>query len=124
MLDFFVLNPETKMLIRLYIMPTLFLLGSFILEVLGGKYQDNAFKNSMLADLSHFISTGLLWGSLAFMVLGLITFLYSSYRYWKWYNGDDSEICHVCGGMVTYKDGKYSPYYKCLGCGKNRSVYR
>jgi hypothetical protein len=124
MLDLFGLNPETRMFIRLYIRPILFLLVAFILEIMGDIFQDNAFNNPKLTELSHIISTVLLWGSLAFLFLCLLSFLHSTYRYWKWYNGNDAEICHVCGGMVTYKDGKYGPYYKCLGCGKNRSVYR
>jgi len=124
MLDWFGLSLETKMFIRLYIHPILFLLGALFFSIIGGDYQENVGKSSSPTAVDQAIDMISLWGSLLLLVLGVLTFLYSSYRYWKWYNGDDSENCYVCGGMVTYKDGKYGPYYKCLGCGKNRSEYR
>lgn len=124
MLDLFGFSLQAKMLIRLFIFPILFVLGALFLEILSGSSEDNIFKTSYLTGLSQFFYAGCLWLSLALFALFWITFFYASYRYWKWYNGDDTEICHVCGGMVTGKDGKYGSYYKCLACGTNRSSNR
>lgn len=123
MLDLFGLSLETKMFIRLYLCSFLLLLGALFLSVIGGDYQENA-EPTLLTGLNELFDMISLWGSLILLVLCLITFLFSSFRYWKWYKGDESEVCHVCGGMITDKDGKYGPYYKCLACGSNRSINR
>jgi len=121
MLDLFGFSLETKMFIRLYIRPFLLLLGALLFSIIDGDYQENVSKPSSPIAVDQVIDMISLWGSLLLLVLSCLTFLYSSFTYWKWYKGDETEVCHVCGGMITDKDGKYGLYSKCLACGTNRS---
>jgi hypothetical protein len=130
MLDLFGLTLKEKMVIRLFKMPIFLAIGTLFflfLEISVPEYQENSFKtpfSSLLIRLNQYIEMGYLWGSLIFSVLLCLSFLYSSYRYWKWDEGDDAEICRVCGGITAYREGRFGPYYKCMACGKNRSIYR
>lgn len=124
MLDLFGLSPETKMFIRLYILPILLLLGALFFSIIGVDFQENVGKSPFPTLLNQVIDMISLWGSLSLLVLCFLTFLYSSFRYWNWYKGNETEVCHVCGGMITDKNGQFGQYYKCLACGTNRSVNR
>jgi hypothetical protein len=130
MLDLLGFNLKEKMILRLYRVPIFFFIGTLFflfLEILVPEYQENSLNtplSPLLISLKQNIEMGCLWGSLIFTVLLCLSFLYSSYRYWKWYEGDNAETCRVCGGITTYRDGRFGPYYNCLACGKNRSIYR
>ncbi|MDD5277336.1 MAG: hypothetical protein PHR16_14805 [Methylovulum sp.] len=118
MLDLLGLNIETKMLIRLYALPILFLLGSLMLMVFTEERQENR----LLAGVFELLNNVALWLSLILFVLFVITGLYASFLYWRWRDGKFQEICHVCGGMVVEKYGRFGAYSKCLACSATHSI--
>ncbi|MBT9100240.1 hypothetical protein KFZ76_21305 [Methylovulum psychrotolerans] len=117
MLDLFGFNIETKMLIRLYALPILFLLGSLIVMTFIGEEQESR----LLAGVFELLNNVALWLSLILFVLFVITGLYASFLYWRWHDGKSQKICHVCGGMVVEKYGRFGAYSKCLACSTTHS---
>ena len=124
MLDLFGFSLQTKMLIRLYVLPTVLLLFSSLLLTQAETVQEIVKTATLLSVVGNLINTVMLWGSLLVLGVAVILFLYESLKLWHWYKGSDDEVCHVCTGMVSHRKGKYGPYYKCLACGSNRSVNR
>jgi hypothetical protein len=56
--------------------------------------------------------------------VSLAIFLYQALRLWRWRQGKGA-ICYVCECLLgRERDGRYGPYRKCLGCGKNHSLAR
>lgn len=48
--------------------------------------------------------------------------LYQLARLWRWTRGK-GVVCYVCGCLLgREREGRYGPYRKCLGCGKNHSL--
>jgi TRAP-type C4-dicarboxylate transport system permease small subunit len=124
MLDLFGLSLQSKMLVRLYALPILLVFGALIALIVHNNFQVNTAQLNALSVVNNLIYTGSWWASMVLLASFCITFLYSSFRLWQWDKGEDAETCHVCGGMAIDKNGKYGPYYKCLACGTNRSMYR
>ncbi|WP_431065702.1 hypothetical protein [Methylotuvimicrobium sp.] len=120
MLDLFGLSHQNKMLLRLYAMPLLFLVGTFIVLIA----EDILQAATATPYMFNVLYMALWWVSLLLLGVACITFLYSTFLLWKWDKGEAAEMCHICGGIVTDRNGKYGPYYKCLACGANRSMYR
>jgi|GEM_PF-1513081 hypothetical protein len=45
-------------------------------------------------------------------------------RYWRWTEGG-GDLCFVCTCLLgRERDGRFGPYRKCLGCGKNHALGR
>lgn len=48
--------------------------------------------------------------------------LYQFFGLWRWTRGK-GVVCYVCGCLLgREREGRYGPYRKCLGCGKNHSL--
>jgi len=122
MLDLLGLSNQSKMLVRLYALPAILMLFYFFLLTQADTAQDIAKTKNLLRVVSSFISNGLWWGSLISLGASTILFLYATFRLWQWGKGADVETCHSCGCMVSHKNGRYGPYYKCLACGSNKST--
>lgn len=51
----------------------------------------------------------------------LMVYAFQMYRYWRW-TRDERDVCFVCACLLgREREGRYGPYRKCLGCGKNHS---
>lgn len=51
--------------------------------------------------------------------LSLILFAIQGIRLWRWRLGKTDD-CFVCGCLLRQeREGRWGPYRKCLGCGKN-----
>ena len=56
--------------------------------------------------------------------VSLAIFLCQALRLWRWGQGKGAS-CYVCECLLgRERDGRYGPYRKCLGCGKNHSLAR
>lgn len=54
----------------------------------------------------------------------LLIYGFQMFRYWRWTLGE-GDVCFVCACLLgRERDGRYGPYRKCLGCGKNHAVGR
>jgi hypothetical protein len=52
----------------------------------------------------------------------LVLLIYYSIRVWRWEHGK-GDSCFVCGCLLgRERSGRWGPYRKCLGCGKNHSM--
>jgi hypothetical protein len=52
----------------------------------------------------------------------LVLLVYQSIRVWRWEHGK-GDGCFVCGCLLgRERSGRWGPYRKCLGCGKNHSL--
>lgn len=52
----------------------------------------------------------------------LALLVYQSIRVWRWEHGR-GDGCFVCGCLLgRERSGRWGPYSKCLGCGKNHSL--
>lgn len=128
-LGFFInLSNQTKMCIRLFMPAALLFISGLIIQYLG----DSAFQhvsstahtpNSVqFANVVGQILYYLDWFSLLVMTLALLVFIWQTYRLWQFENGKIDNCCHVCGGIVSEKHGRWGAYYKCLACSNNRSI--
>lgn len=51
----------------------------------------------------------------------IVTSVWQFVRIWRWTRGKGA-VCYVCGCLLAReRDGRYGPYRKCLGCGKNHA---
>jgi hypothetical protein len=56
------------------------------------------------------------------LVLSLLVYGFQTFRYWRWTLGE-GECCYVCGCLLgREREGRFGPYRRCLGCGKNHSL--
>jgi len=120
MLDLLGLSCEKKMFIRLFLQPMMFLVAACLVLFLGEIFYERTSQSVIGQQIAYCFS--LL--SIPLMVLGLITTLYSIYRWWKFMNAEDTNSCQACGGIVSEKHGKYGIYYKCLACSATHSFDR
>ncbi|EIO4088945.1 hypothetical protein ACN930_004863 [Vibrio parahaemolyticus] len=112
----------TMMLLRIYWFPAFMALGSILSAYVLKIYIPSNFSSSpMLKGLSIMSENAAPWVSLGFLSLAILAFLYQTYSLWQWTQGKGN-CCPNCGGMVSYQDGRYGPYFKCLHCGKNTSI--
>ena len=89
MLDLLGLSNQSKMLVRLYALPAILMLFSFLLLTQADTAQDIAKTKNLLRVVSSFISNGLWWGSLISLGASTILFLYATFRLWQWDKGAD-----------------------------------
>lgn len=53
-----------------------------------------------------------------------VVYLWQMARYWRWIRGV-GDLCFVCTCLLgRERDGRFGPYRKCLGCGKNHALGR
>lgn len=56
------------------------------------------------------------------VAITLVLLIYQSIRVWRWEHGK-GDGCFVCGCLLgRERSGRWGPYRKCLGCGKNHSL--
>ena len=112
----------TLMLIRLYLIPFALMLSSllaaFILKIYIPTHMGGSLLFASLTSLSIQVAP---WISIGLASFALIGFLIQTYSLWQWSQGQ-TDACLKCGGMVTYKVGRFGPYHKCFLCGGNTSL--
>lgn len=112
------------MVFRLYSISIALIIGSFlILYVLGNI--SITFQGVVL--FSKLSERAVIYAPSVFLIsilLALLFAIYPSFRLYKWFKGetDGAELCPRCGGLTSFKTGRYGPYMKCLACGKNTSI--
>jgi hypothetical protein len=56
--------------------------------------------------------------------LSLVMLTVQGIRLWRWRAGKTDD-CFVCGCLLgREQSGRWGPYRRCLGCGKNHSIHR
>lgn len=121
MLDILGISPQNKMFIRLYAPAIICMASSLIIQTIGQIFYERMADSRNLSVLAETIKTGSGWVSLIILVLGVLLFIFSTFRLWQWDKGEELEICHVCSGMVSEKNGRFGVYYKCLACSSTHS---
>ena len=124
MLDLLGVSPQNKMFIRLYAPTSFLMISSVLVIVIEPLIYERMSSILMFSALSELIQTGGLWLSIILFTLSIMTFLYSTYRLWKWDKGEKKEFCHRCSGIVSERHGRYGFYYRCLACGSTQSDNR
>lgn len=126
-LTFFInTTPQERMYNRLYA-PAVKMLLLSIVFLWGGDIAYEHLANiklhgvALFINLAELLRIGSMWASTALIAIGVLYFTNSTYKIWKWQKCE-SDFCHVCGGMVVFKSGHRGDYYKCLACGRNRSI--
>lgn len=122
-LGFFInLSNLDKMYIRSCALPFWLLIFGlmtmFFSDFIYEKFAQSSFLSTLGSQLSYYLD----WFSLLVIALALLGFIWQTYRLWQCENGNIDNCCHVCGGIVIEKSGRWSDYYKCLACGSNRSI--
>jgi hypothetical protein len=113
---------QDKMISRLLRWPILLMAVSAIISVFLQDWQPLG-TNPVIAPLGQVIAFLVYAGSFGMGLFAVGWFARNTWRLWRWVQGTSSEqCCHVCGGMVDLKDGRYGLYYKCLACGNTRSA--
>lgn len=111
---------ETKMFIRLAL-PSIAVLGLGLVTAACADMLSNApvaFGGTpLVSGIGNLVALGS--GALALVVYGI-----GMLRYWRW-TRDEGDICFVCGCLLgREREGRFGPYRKCLGCGKNHALGR
>lgn len=110
-----------RMLFKLYIVPCLLLISSFIAIWFFGTAVPNHFSQSailvVIANTSYRIAP---WVSLALCLASICWFISSTYKLWKWDNCK-GDLCIQCGGISVMRSGRYGLYFQCLACRKNHA---
>ena len=111
---------QMRMLFRLAAPAALVLVGGLAL----------AMMVSMLSDVPVRLGGRPLWPGIGDMVavgtgiVALIVYVARMWRYWR-LTQDMGDVCFVCLCLLgRIRDGRYGPYRKCLGCGKNHALAR
>ncbi len=128
-LGFFInLSNQTKMCIRLFMPPVFLIISGLIFQYFSDSSLQQVSSTAHTANTIHvaslvgqILSYFDLLASLV-MLLGLLWGIWQTYRLWQWENGNIDNCCHVCGGIVIEKRGRWGAYYKCLACSNNRSI--
>ena len=128
-LGFFInLSNQTKMCIRLFILPTWMLISGLIIHYFINSSLQNISNTAYTANTIHFANLiGQIlsyFDLLALLVIlaGALYGIWQTYKLWQWENGKLDNICYTCGGIVIKKRGRWGDYYKCLACSNNRSI--
>jgi hypothetical protein len=116
-LDLLGLSLQQKMVIRLYLPMMLLIAAAFVTSVVGDIFYDRFMASKILSGLGEMIANGVNWLSILLLCLSVLFCSYATFRLWKWDKNEDSEICHVCGGITTVKNGRFGEYLKCFACG-------
>jgi hypothetical protein len=111
-----------RMVFNLVMPPLTLLLFAVVAAYMFGEWIPSRFVG-MFAQFGVQFASIAPWVSGGLLTCSLISGANNALRFWRWYQGDSSEeCCCFCGGLVNQKDGRYGLYYKCLACGKTRSV--
>jgi hypothetical protein len=110
------------MLLRLFALPTFFLLLSFVgLYFLGDFIPHRLSGSAVLEGLASGSRTAAPLVGAALLLAAMVLFAVNFYRLWCWNRGK-SDCCFTCGGMVEQKHGRYGPYKRCLACGNKQKI--
>ena len=111
------------MIFRLYIRQFLLLVLSIITLFMTDNLVETGKTSAMAEIIAKGISPVFYWVSIGLIAWSVLWALHNTWRLFKWERGDNNEpYCHVCGGLVDMKNGRYGLYYKCLACGKTSSL--
>lgn len=110
-----------RMLIKLYLAPTLLLFYSFLtLWIFGDVIPDHLSQSKLFVPLAITIEQFAGWIYVGLFLIALSYYISSTYRLWRWHRCE-GDLCYTCGGITVYKVGRYGPYFHCIACGKNRA---
>lgn len=115
------IQPRDRMYLKLMALPILFFFSAVFVEILLESFIKNA-KGPLLY-LADPINIAIPYLMFILLVAGLGFAVHSIYTWWVWQSGK-GECCHVCGGIVRLRDGRYGLFWHCLACGKNRNSGR
>ena len=112
-----------KMILKLYAIPLMLLAASVFAAYFINAIGDALLQNKDFAPFGVKIASFAVWVSGCLLASSLAWGAYSSRRIWMWSQGRSNEpVCHNCGGLVQMNDGRYGFYYRCMACGKTRSL--
>jgi hypothetical protein len=121
LLDILGVSHQNKMLIRVYMPAIACLILSVLMQEIGNQAYENLIGTKYLPDFAGTIYTVFAWISVILLCASGLAITISSYQLWKWEKGEALETCHICGGMVLEKSGRFGLYYKCLACESTHS---
>jgi hypothetical protein len=111
---------QTKMSLRMCLPAVDIVVGAMLLATMAGA----------LTDLPRVLGDQPLWPklgdtvALGGLVLALATYLAAVWRFRRWERGE-GDRCFVCTCLLgREREGRFGPYRKCLGCGKNHALVR
>lgn len=112
-----------RMVLKLFLGPLFLLIAaSAAMFILGNAIPSILASAPLLREVASLSRQAAPWAGLALFLWALAWGANSSYKLWRWQRGE-IDTCHQCGCITNYiPEGRYGPYYKCLGCGKNRSA--
>lgn len=56
--------------------------------------------------------------------VAMVIWAFQLLRYWRW-TRSAGDLCYVCSCLLgREREGRFGPYRKCLGCGKNHALGR
>jgi hypothetical protein len=116
------LTNTDKMCIRLFATPFWLLVLAFIVQFYSNYVYETFRQSTLLSTFGIQFSYYIDWVSFSLFGLSILVFVWQAFRLWKWTNCEMGNICYYCGGIVTEREGRFGSYFKCLSCGKNRSM--
>jgi hypothetical protein len=55
-------------------------------------------------------------------LVALVVYVARMFQYWRW-TRSEAAMCFVCSCLLgREREGRFGPYRKCLGCGKNHAL--
>lgn len=110
-----------RMLLKLYLAPTLLLVASILsLWIFGDLIPDYLSHSKLFVPLANTVKQFTGWVSISLTLTAILWYTSSTYRVWRWQRCE-GDLCYTCGGITVYKVGRYGPYFHCIACGKNRA---
>jgi len=114
---------QDRMVFRLYIGPVLLLILAIFAQFMTNHIVETGKTSAMTGIIANGIAPIFYWAFIGLIAWSSLWALFSTWCLWKWEQVDSNEpCCHVCGGLLDLKNGRYGYYYKCLACGKTRSL--
>jgi hypothetical protein len=111
---------QTRMLFRMCLPALGVMAGAMVLAIFAGAF----------GGLVPGPGAGPLWPglgdtiALGGLVCSLLVYAVQLFRYWRWTQGD-GDCCYICTCLLgREQDGRFGPYRKCMGCGKNHALGR
>lgn len=111
-----------KMILRLYMGPVFLLVVAALAQHMAGGLVENSRSGMIAGVIANGLTQVIYWAVAGLLAWAALWFLLSSWRLWKWHQGESGEqCCHHCGGLMDSLNGRYGGYYKCLACGRTES---
>jgi hypothetical protein len=108
------------MLLRVFVLPAMLLLGSLASAILLSWFIPDQFsKSELLTPLAKLIKDNSSYVSGGLLLAAAVCSIVPGWRLWQW-RQQKGDLCHMCGGIMDHKNGRWGPYLHCLVCGNNR----